>query len=442
MSNWFAQHAGVATALAGLDMAMPLGNIYWGKSLVEAVQNGSVAESRVDDLATRILTMWYRFDQDSVFKQPGVGMPRDVTGPHEAVEGRVAGALSVFLQGAVEGHVLVKNTERTLPLGAPRMLSLFGYSAKSPDLFAPVAGGSNRSQAWVLGTEPAASFLSSKPSVDGPTIGIDGTLVGDCVSGAVTPAVFTAPFEALKTRAARQDMALFHDFVSAEPVVDPLSEVCIVFGNVWACEGYDRPALDDNYTDSLVRGVADQCARTIVLHNAGVRLVDGFADHANVMAIILAHLLGRDSGDALVSLLFGKVSPSGKLPYTVARDEADYGRVLALDRPEGKYRRFPQSDFTEGVYLDYRWFDKHDIEPRYEFGFGLSSRRAPWRPAGRWTCGTCWRWSTSTWPTEAPWPAPRWCRSTSASRARRRGSSAPSKRLSCRPASSGPCRSS
>jgi beta-glucosidase len=71
-----------------------------------------------------------------------------------------------------------------------------------------------------------------------------------------------------------------------------------------------------------------------------------------------------------VEVLYGRVSPSGKLPYTVARNESDYA-VLGPDLPEGKYKKFPQSEFEEGVFVDYRHFDKKGIEPRFEFGFGL-----------------------------------------------------------------------
>jgi beta-glucosidase len=53
MSDWGAQHAGVATALAGLDMVMPSGAQFWGDHLVEAVKNGSVPQTRVTDMATR-----------------------------------------------------------------------------------------------------------------------------------------------------------------------------------------------------------------------------------------------------------------------------------------------------------------------------------------------------------------------------------------------------
>lgn len=53
VSDWGAQHSGVASALAGLDMTMPNPSTFWGDELVAAVANGSVPESRLDDMATR-----------------------------------------------------------------------------------------------------------------------------------------------------------------------------------------------------------------------------------------------------------------------------------------------------------------------------------------------------------------------------------------------------
>jgi beta-glucosidase len=60
------------------------------------------------------------------------------------------------------------------------------------------------------------------------------------------------------------------------------------------------------------------------------------------------------------------------LPYSVPKNESDFGTLLSPSLPEAPYNFFPQSDFTEGVYIDYRAFDAQDITPRYEFGFGLS----------------------------------------------------------------------
>ncbi|PNH27149.1 hypothetical protein BJF96_g9562 [Verticillium dahliae] len=124
----------------------------------------------------------------------------------------------------------------------------------------------------------------------------------------------------------------YHDFESGDPSINPNSDVCIVIGNVWATEGYDRPSLRDQYTDMLILNVANKCANTIVVfHNAGPRLVDSFIEHPNVTAVIFAHLPGQDSGRALISLLYGQENFSGRLPYTVARNESDYGDLLKPD---------------------------------------------------------------------------------------------------------------
>lgn len=103
----------------------------------------------------------------------------------------------------------------------------------------------------------------------------------------------------------------------------------------------------------------------VVIQNAGIRLVDTFYNHPNITAIVYAHLpglsisscclpflileTGQDAGRALASLFYGDVSFSGKLPYTVARNESDYGALLAPSQREGIYWQFPQSNFTEGV---------------------------------------------------------------------------------------------
>lgn len=70
MSDWQAQHSGVGTALAGMDMSMPgdtvfdSGRSYWGTNLTIAVLNGTVPEWRIDDMATRIVAAWYYVGRD------------------------------------------------------------------------------------------------------------------------------------------------------------------------------------------------------------------------------------------------------------------------------------------------------------------------------------------------------------------------------------------
>ncbi|KAK3326335.1 beta-glucosidase [Apodospora peruviana] len=374
VSDWLAQHAGVATALAGMDMTMP-GIGLWGPKLTEAVANGSVPESRIDDMALRTMAAWYQMGQNKDFPKPGIGMPDDMNKPHTIVDARNSTFRSTLLDGAVEGHVLVKNTNNALPLKEPKLLSLFGYSAKNPDQNQP--GG--LLSPWTFGvsssnfTEFTAGFFNGGTYSTGTDpLAVNGTIYSGGGSGATSQSLTVSPFDAMVAQAYDDGTALFWDFVAGEPNVNPMSDACIVFGNAYATEGADRPGTQDAYTDNLIKHVADQCANTIVvLHNAGIRLVDGFVDHPNVTALIFAHLPGEASGKALVSILYGKANPSGKLPYTIAKKESEYP-VVGPDLPTGKYKRFPQSNFTEGVFIDYRHFDARNITPRYEFGFGLS----------------------------------------------------------------------
>lgn len=161
------------------------------------------------------------------------------------------------------------------------------------------------------------------------------------------------------------------DLSSFDPDVNGASDVCLVFINAMATEGWDRDGLHDDFSDGLVLNVASKCANTIVaIHAAGIRLVDQWIEHPNITATIIAHLPGQDSGEALVKLLYGEASFSGKLPYTLAKNETDYVPYAPCGREENS--NDPQCDFTEGVYLDYRSFDDRNITPRYEFGYGLS----------------------------------------------------------------------
>lgn len=93
-----------------------------------------------------------------------------------------------------------------------------------------------------------------------------------------------------------------------------------------------------------------------------------WASNPNISAIIAAHYPGQESGNSIVDVLFGDTNPSGKLPYTIAKQESDYNTPIVNSTNASSL----ESDFDEGLFIDYRHFDANDITPLYEFGYGLS----------------------------------------------------------------------
>lgn len=191
-------------------------------------------------------------------------------------------------------------------------------------------------------------------------------------SGSSTPPYVISPFKALQDRIIADRGTLRWDFQSVNPTVYANAEASIVFINSYASESFDRLSLTDEFSDQLVKNVATNCSNTIVvIHNAGIRTVGAWIDHPNVTAVLFAGVPGQESGNSIADVLYGDVNPSGRLPFTVARNESDYGALLN-STVDPSNPAFLQSDFTEGLYIDYRAFDAHNITPQYEFGFGLS----------------------------------------------------------------------
>ncbi|KAI7081229.1 hypothetical protein KC356_g9253 [Hortaea werneckii] len=149
-------------------------------------------------------------------------------------------------------------------------------------------------------------------------------------SGGNSPQYVSTPYSALAARAEIDGTILEWTFNASEtnPSVNAETDACHVFINDYASEENDREGIADPAWDELVTNVAANCSNTIVIfHNAGQRTLD-FADHPNVTAIMMGHLPGQDSGRALVSLLFGETSPTGRLPHTIPYKAQDFGSLL------------------------------------------------------------------------------------------------------------------
>jgi beta-glucosidase len=131
-------------------------------------------------------------------------------------------------------------------------------------------------------------------------------------------------------------------------------------------ESFDRKTLDlPEGQDELIQEVAKVNRNTIVVFNAGGPVnVSRWVDI--VPAVLEAWFGGEEGGHAIADVLFGDVNPSGKLPFSFVNDW----------KQSSAYGNYPGENlhvkYAEGIYVGYRYFDKHNIASQYPFGYGLS----------------------------------------------------------------------
>ncbi|GKZ65536.1 hypothetical protein AnigIFM50267_009302 [Aspergillus niger] len=359
MSDWGATMSGVQAIESGLDMTMPgalmgSGRTTWGFSLfggnlTQAVENGTLSMSRVNDMVLRIMTPYFYLNQD------------DKHWRRSLIQVLRNWVISLTAWQTTPGQLAGKRIGTALPIKEiPRYIGVFGNDA----------------------AEKSAGLASSP---DSEAIGTFAT-GGGSGSGRLTYIV--SPLEAIKAWAKGRSDSLVQYLTDNELTpgllhptnvgfgdsIYPIPEVCFVFLRYYVSEGPDHSDFDlNNNGSSVVNSVASICNNTIVVtHSGNVNLMD-WADHPNVTAIMMAYMPGQESGNAILDVITGKVNPSGKLPFTVAYNASDYNTAslnftaMNITDPNGR-----QINFTEGQFIDYRHFDKAGITPRYEFGYGLS----------------------------------------------------------------------
>jgi beta-glucosidase len=176
--------------------------------------------------------------------------------------------------------------------------------------------------------------------------------------------------------------SIFDNYATSQikALVSLANVTAIVFVNADSGEGYinvDGNEGDRNNLtlwgsgDALVKNVSAINPNTIVvIHSTGPVVVADWYDSVNVTAILWAGVPGQESGNSITDVLYGKVNPAARTPFTWGPTRESYGTDVLYTPNNGNSA--PQLDFTEGVFIDYRAFDKQNITPIFEFGFGLS----------------------------------------------------------------------
>ena len=109
--------------------------------------------------------------------------------------------------------------------------------------------------------------------------------------------------------------------------------------------------------------------KTIVVLNVGGPVDATPILEVEIDAILLMSQAGQEGGRAVVDVLNGTVNPSGKLTDTWAVKYSDYPASATFGDNDGD---ITLEKYEEGIYVGYRYFDSFDIEPVFEFGYGLS----------------------------------------------------------------------
>lgn len=382
MTDWQGQHSGIGSALAGLDMTMPgdtlfdSGRSYWGANLTIAVLNGTVPQWRIDDMCVRIIAAWYLVGRDN----SSVAVPINfdswtldtygnqhffagegftLINEHVDVRGEHA---NLIRQIGSASTVLLKNTNNALPLtGKEKFTAVFGDDAGTAPYGpngCPDRGCDNGTlgMAWGSGSANFPYLVTPETAIQNEVLSNNGV------------------FQSITNNfAGTQILAL------ARQVAEN-NGVAIVFVNADSGEGYinvDGNEGDRNNLtlwqngDTLITNVSATHNNTIlVIHSTGPVLLGNYSDNHNITAILWAGIPGEQSGNSIADVLYGRVNPGAKLPFTLARAREDYGTDLLYMPNNGDGA--PQTAFTEGVFIDYRSLDRADITPIYEFGYGLS----------------------------------------------------------------------
>lgn len=143
--------------------------------------------------------------------------------------------------------------------------------------------------------------------------------------------------------------------------------LAIGFDSMKEGEGADRPFELPDEQLSLIRSVMDANKKVVTVLNAGGSVdTNGWLDKTS--ALLYAWYPGQGGSTAAAEILFGKVNPSGRLPFSFEREWKNNPTFSSYyDKDNNK-----RVAYTEGVFLGYRHFDKSETKPLFPFGYGLS----------------------------------------------------------------------
>lgn len=315
VSDWGAVNDRVKGVPAGMDLEMPGPGTGNTEKLIAAVKAGEMKERDLDTAVERIL--------DFVFKYTENRKP-DTKFDYERDHGKAR-------QMAAESMVLLKN-DGILPLSKTARVAFIGKFASEPRF---QGGGSSHVNSYkVSGSVEAAKEygVTYAQGYDTKTQEPDGALIA----------------EAVKTAGEAEAAVLFIGITDA-----------------MESEGFDRADMKIPVCQQkLIEEVIKVQPNTVVVVECGSAIEMPWID--GVRGVLYAYLGGEAVGPAIVDLLYGDANPCGKLAETFPlRYEDNPSYIYYLGEGD-------RTEYREGIFVGYRYYDKKNMPVLFPFGFGLS----------------------------------------------------------------------
>lgn len=356
ISDWGGTHDTAEAITNGLDLEFgtwtnglsgaasnTYDSYYLADPYLAALRSGEASADVLDDKVRRVLRLIFKTAMNTRKPFGSLCSPE-----HYEAARRIAG----------EGIVLLKNDGGVLPLdlSSAGRIAVIGENAIK---MMTVGGGSSSLKVQHECT-PLEGILAA---ADGKAeIVYERGYVGD-VSGRYNGVVTGQDLSE-----SRSEQQLIDDAVALASA----SDAVIFVGGLnksahQDCEDSDRYGLGLPYAqDKVISALAKVNPNLVVVIVSGNAVAMPWADEVN--GIVEAWFGGSQAGHALADVLFGKVNPSGKLPFTFPEKLEDNGaHALGAYDPESD-----TAEYKEGIYVGYRWADKMQVKPLFAFGHGLS----------------------------------------------------------------------
>ena len=361
VSDWGGTHSTMGAALHGLNVQMT-GSNYLGQPLIDSVRAGKVPESVVDDKVRELLRVRFAIEAipDNVANQGKTSLPEQQKIAYEVAKKSV---------------VLLKNDGGLLPIKKDvKKIAVIGHNAvaitanggvgagvKAPYEITPLMGIQNHAN----GIEVTFNEGYALPQA------------GGWGRPAATPSINTdLLIEAIKA-AKEADLVIFVGGTSKsiETEGSDRSDIKLTLGQEELVAAIS--AVNPNIVSVIISGGPCDLQK---LEKYSPAIVQGWWN-------------GLEGGNALADVLFGKIAPSGKLPFTFPikledspayamgnfpqRASADGDLFTNMYRQDlggnGSSRRsnaVPDALYTEKLLVGYRWFDTKEKPVMYAFGHG------------------------------------------------------------------------